>query len=168
MHITSHVIFNHFRFINLPRCSQSINSLMYVYSMQIPSWFLWVLDHIRDRISMYYHLPKKLSVLPPEKDNINAALKLLVKNKKERKKLFHQLSHFKYLWGNRLVSKIEKMLKEKSTEAVLSMLQMLLTQSIGTYFLIITPFYALLYLYLKQTVINSSMSICNRWYRNKI
>ena len=62
---------------------------MYVYSMQIPSWFLRVLDHIRDRISMYYHLPKKLSVLPPEKDNINAALKLLVKNKKDRIFLLH-------------------------------------------------------------------------------
>ena len=32
-------IFTHFTFTNLPRCSQSMNSIIYVYSMQIPSWF---------------------------------------------------------------------------------------------------------------------------------
>ena len=62
---------------------------MHVYSIQIPRWFLRVLDHIRDRIFMYYRLPKKLSVLPPEKDDINAALKLLIKNKKDRIFLRH-------------------------------------------------------------------------------
>ena len=50
-------------FTNLSRCSQSINSLIYVYSMQIPSYFLWVLDHSRDRTSLYYRRPKKISVL---------------------------------------------------------------------------------------------------------
>ena len=52
-------IFTHFMFTNLSRCSQSINSLIYVYSMQIPSYFLWVLDHSRDRTSLYYRRPKK-------------------------------------------------------------------------------------------------------------
>ena len=32
-------IFTHFTFTNLPRCSQSMNSLIYVYSIQIPSWW---------------------------------------------------------------------------------------------------------------------------------
>ena len=32
-------IFTHFTFTNLPWCSQSMNSLIYVYSMQIPSWW---------------------------------------------------------------------------------------------------------------------------------
>ena len=31
-------IFTHFTFTNLPRSSQSMNSLVYVYSTQIPSW----------------------------------------------------------------------------------------------------------------------------------
>ena len=31
-------IFTHFTFTNLPWCSQSMNSLIYVYSIQIPSW----------------------------------------------------------------------------------------------------------------------------------
>ena len=31
-------IFTHFTFKNLPWCSQSMNSLIYVYSMQNPSW----------------------------------------------------------------------------------------------------------------------------------
>ena len=31
--------FTHFTFTNLPQCSQSINSLIYVYSIQIPSCF---------------------------------------------------------------------------------------------------------------------------------
>ena len=32
-------IFTHFTFTNLPWCSQSMNSLIYVYSIQIPSWW---------------------------------------------------------------------------------------------------------------------------------
>ena len=31
-------IFTHFTFTHLPWCSQSMNSLLYVYSIQIPSW----------------------------------------------------------------------------------------------------------------------------------
>ena len=33
------VVFTHFMFTNLPQCNQSINSLIYVYSPQIPSCF---------------------------------------------------------------------------------------------------------------------------------
>ena len=33
-------IFTHFTFTNVPWCSQSMNSLIYVYSIQIPSWSL--------------------------------------------------------------------------------------------------------------------------------
>ena len=33
------VVFTHFMFTNLPQCNQSINSLIYVYSSQIPSCF---------------------------------------------------------------------------------------------------------------------------------
>ena len=57
-------IFTHFTSINLPQCTQSINSPMYVY-LQIFSCFLWVLDHSRDRTSSYYCRRKKMSVLPP-------------------------------------------------------------------------------------------------------
>ena len=57
--------FINFTFTNLSRCSQSINSLIYVYSIQIPSYFLWVLVYSRDRTSSYYHCPKKFSALPP-------------------------------------------------------------------------------------------------------
>ena len=57
-------IFTHFSFTNSPRCSQSINSLIYVYSIHIPSCFLWVLDHSRDRTSSYYRRPKKISCYP--------------------------------------------------------------------------------------------------------
>ena len=56
-------IFTHFTFKNLSQYSQSINSLIYVYSIQIPSCFLWVLDHCCDHTSLYYHHPKKFSVL---------------------------------------------------------------------------------------------------------
>ena len=59
-------IFTHFMFTNLLRCSQSINSLIYVYSIQIPSCFLWVLDHSRDHTSSYYRRPKLFCVLSPE------------------------------------------------------------------------------------------------------
>ena len=38
---------NHFTFTNLPRCSQSMNSLIYVYSVQIISCFLSVFDYSR-------------------------------------------------------------------------------------------------------------------------
>ena len=58
--------FTHFIFSNLPLCSQSINSLIYVYSLQIPNCFLWVLDHSRDRTSLYYRRRKNFSALPPE------------------------------------------------------------------------------------------------------
>ena len=45
-------ILTHFMFTNLPRWSQRISSLKCVYSRQIPSCFLWVLDHhSRDQIS---------------------------------------------------------------------------------------------------------------------
>ena len=55
-------IFTHFMFTNLPWCSQSINSLIYVYSIQIPSCFLWVLDPSCNRTSSSYYLcPKKFS-----------------------------------------------------------------------------------------------------------
>ena len=53
-------IFTHFTFTNLPRSSQSMNSLVYVYSTQIPSWsHSW---------SHFFVLlpPKKFSVLPPD------------------------------------------------------------------------------------------------------
>ena len=36
--------FSHFKLTNFPQCSQSNNSLMYVYFLQIPTCFLWVLD----------------------------------------------------------------------------------------------------------------------------
>ena len=58
-------IFTPFTFTNLLRCSQSINSLIYVYSLQIPSCFLWVHDHSRDCFSSYCRRPRKFSVLPP-------------------------------------------------------------------------------------------------------
>ena len=56
-------IFTHFTFTNLPRCSQNINSLIYVYFMQIRSCFLWLLDQLW---SYFFILlpPKKFSVLP--------------------------------------------------------------------------------------------------------
>ena len=51
------VVFTHFMFTNFPQCNQSINSLIYVYSSQIPSCFLWVPHHIRDHSSSYYCHP---------------------------------------------------------------------------------------------------------------
>ena len=56
-------IFIHFMFTNLPWCSKSINSLIYVYTMQIPSCFLWVLDQLWLHFSILPP-PKKISVLP--------------------------------------------------------------------------------------------------------
>ena len=47
-------IFTLFTFTNLSRCSQSINSLIHVYSLQIPSCFLWLLDPSRGRFSSCY------------------------------------------------------------------------------------------------------------------
>ena len=41
-------------FTNSPRCSQSINSLIYVYSIQIPSCFLWVLGRNLNLLSTKY------------------------------------------------------------------------------------------------------------------
>ena len=60
------VVFTHFMFTNLPQCNQSINSLIYVYSSQIPSCFLWVPHHIRDHSSSYYcRLPPKNFCITP-------------------------------------------------------------------------------------------------------
>ena len=42
-----------------------MNLLIYVYSIQIPSHFLWVADHICDDTSSYYRRPKKFSLLLP-------------------------------------------------------------------------------------------------------
>ena len=52
-------IFTHFMFTNSPRCSQSMNSLIYIYSVQTPSCLLWVLDQSRGHTSSYYRRPKK-------------------------------------------------------------------------------------------------------------
>ena len=58
-------IFTHFTFMNLPRCSRTINSLINVYSIQIPAAFYrCLISH--DHTSSYYLRPKKLSVLRPE------------------------------------------------------------------------------------------------------
>ena len=60
-------IFTHFMFTNIGiRCGQSTNSLIYVYSIQVPSCFLWMLDHTRDCTSSYYHPPpqKKFCITP--------------------------------------------------------------------------------------------------------
>ena len=53
-------IFTHM-FTNLPRCSQSMNSLIYIYiySIQIPSYFLWVFDHSHGHTVSCYCCPKK-------------------------------------------------------------------------------------------------------------
>ena len=56
--------FTHFTFTNLPQCSQSINSLTYVYSIQIPSCFFWKLSHIHDHTFLYYHHPKHFLYYP--------------------------------------------------------------------------------------------------------
>ena len=53
-------------FTNLPRCSKSINSLIYLYSIQIPSCFLWVLDHSGDHTFLYNQCPEQFSVLTPD------------------------------------------------------------------------------------------------------
>ena len=55
---------------DLPRCRQSIDSLIYLYSMQIPSCFLWVLHHNRDHTSSYYRppLPPPPPPPPPKKN----------------------------------------------------------------------------------------------------
>ena len=58
--------FTHFTFTNLPWCNQSINSLIYVYSIEIPSCFFWVFDNSCDHTFSYYRHQKKFSVLPPE------------------------------------------------------------------------------------------------------
>ena len=56
-------IFTHM-FTNLPQCSQSMNSLIYIYSIQIPSYLLWVLDRSHGHTFSCYCCPKKVSVLP--------------------------------------------------------------------------------------------------------
>ena len=48
-------------FTNLPRCSQSMNSLTYV---QTPSCFLYVLELSRDHTSLYYRRLKKVLYYP--------------------------------------------------------------------------------------------------------
>ena len=53
-------IFTHFTFTNSPQCSLSMNSLIYVCSIHIPSCFLWELDHSCDHTSWYYRCPKKI------------------------------------------------------------------------------------------------------------
>ena len=58
-------IFTHLTFTNLPRYSQNMNSWIYVYPIQIPSCFLWVLDHSRYHTSSYYHHPKKFFCVTP-------------------------------------------------------------------------------------------------------
>ena len=54
-------IFTYSIFTNLPWCSQSMNSLIYIYSIQIPSCFLWVLDFLcttaAQKKILYYPLP---------------------------------------------------------------------------------------------------------------
>ena len=54
-------IYTHFTFTNSPWCSQSMNSLIYVYSMQIPRWSqMW---------SPHFFVPpplKKFFVLPSD------------------------------------------------------------------------------------------------------
>ena len=62
-------IFTHFTFKNLPQCSQSINWLIYVYSIQIPSCFLWVLYQSRDRTSSHYRHPKKFLYYPLKEED---------------------------------------------------------------------------------------------------
>ena len=56
-----HILLTNSMFTNLPWCSQSINSLIYVYSIQI----LRLLDHSQNHTSLYYHHPKKISILLP-------------------------------------------------------------------------------------------------------
>ena len=48
----------------LPRCIQSINSLIYVYYTD-PQLLLWVLDHSRDRTSLYYCRPPPKNLYYP-------------------------------------------------------------------------------------------------------
>ena len=57
-------IFAHFIFTNSPQCNQRINSPIYVYSTQIASCFLWVLDHSHDSTSSYCYRPKKCLYYP--------------------------------------------------------------------------------------------------------
>ena len=52
-------IFTHFTFTNLPWCSQSMNSLIYVYSIQIPSW-----SQTWSRLSALLRPPKKFLYHP--------------------------------------------------------------------------------------------------------
>ena len=54
-------IFTHFTFTNIPWCNQSMNSLIYVYTLYTDPQL------ITDMItSLYYGHPKKFSVLPPD------------------------------------------------------------------------------------------------------
>ena len=55
------VSFFHFTFANLPRCSQSMKSLIYIYTLyRSPA------DHRHDHTSLYYQHPKRFSALTPD------------------------------------------------------------------------------------------------------
>ena len=56
-------VFTHFTITNLPQCSQSINSLIYVYSIQIPSCFF--MSAWSQAWSHFFVLP--LPAPPPQK-----------------------------------------------------------------------------------------------------
>ena len=62
-------IFTHFMFTDLPRCIY-----IYIYSIQIPNCFLWVLDQSRDHTSSYYCRPKKNLCYPLTWHNLNHLL----------------------------------------------------------------------------------------------
>ena len=72
--------FTHFTFTNLSWCSQSINTLIHAYSLQISSCILWVLDHSCDHTSSYYCRWKKISVLPPDYKTNESNLSLIWSN----------------------------------------------------------------------------------------
>ena len=80
-------IFTLFTFTNLSRCSQSINSLIHVYSLQIPSCFLWLLDPSRGRFSSCYR-PSPPS--PPQKKKIKFCITSCVH-------IWHMLHMFKII-----------------------------------------------------------------------
>ena len=78
-----------------------MNSLVYVYSIQITSCFLCVLDHSHDHTSSYYHRPKKISVLPP--DYLKEAYRQL-----DDKEVSEQFSNDPSVLANTLMKALEK------------------------------------------------------------
>ena len=56
--------FTHFTFTNLPWYNQSINSLIYVYCIQIPSCFFWVFNNSCDHTFSYYSHQKNFLFCP--------------------------------------------------------------------------------------------------------